>query len=66
MYGRRDLKGKGLKDLASLVLDKEVDKPRWVTLSGWDNRRLTYDQVEYACFDAFVCFEMGRMLNASR
>ncbi|XP_075491559.1 3'-5' exonuclease-like [Primulina tabacum] len=60
-----DLKFKGLKYLASVVLNKVVDKPRWVTLSGWDNRRLTYDQVEYACVDAFVCFEMGRMLNAS-
>ncbi|XP_075491558.1 3'-5' exonuclease-like [Primulina tabacum] len=65
-FGNRDLKCKGLKDLASLVLGKEVDKPRWVTLSRWDNRRLTYDQVEYACVDAFVCFEMGRMLNAWR
>ncbi|XP_073015727.1 3'-5' exonuclease-like [Primulina eburnea] len=59
-----DLKCKGLKDLASVVLNKVVDKPMWVTLSRWDNRRLTYDQVEYACLDAFVCSEMGRMLNA--
>ncbi|XP_073158328.1 3'-5' exonuclease-like [Henckelia pumila] len=65
-YDRRELKSKGLKDLASLVLGKEMEKPRWVTMSRWDNRQLTYDQVEYACIDAFVCFEMGRMMNASR
>ncbi|KAL2228134.1 Werner Syndrome-like exonuclease [Sesamum indicum] len=64
-YGRRELKSAGLKQLASLVLEKEVEKPKRVTMSRWDNEWLTPPQVQYACIDAFVCFEIGRILNAS-
>ncbi|KZV14931.1 Werner Syndrome-like exonuclease-like [Dorcoceras hygrometricum] len=64
-YNIRDSRRKGLKDLARIVLDKEMEKPKRLTLSRWDNTRLSYDQVEYACIDAFVSFEMGRILNAS-
>ncbi|KAL0428433.1 UNVERIFIED_CONTAM: hypothetical protein Slati_3018100 [Sesamum latifolium] len=64
-YGRRELKNAGLKQLASLVLGKEVEKPKRVTMSRWDNQWLTPPQVQYACIDAFVCFEIGRILNAS-
>ncbi|KAH6756491.1 hypothetical protein C2S52_021157 [Perilla frutescens var. hirtella] len=64
-YGRRDLKNSGVKSLASLVLEKEVEKPKSVTMSRWDNQWLTPTQVRYACVDAFVCFEIGRILNAS-
>ena len=44
----------GLKGLARVVLGKEIDKPRSGTLSRWDNELLTYDQVQYACIDAFL------------
>lgn len=64
-YGRRELKSAGLKQLASVVLGKEVEKPKRVTMSRWDNQWLTPAQVQYACVDAFVCFEIGRILNAS-
>ncbi|KAL1564069.1 exodeoxyribonuclease I [Salvia divinorum] len=64
-YGRRDLKNSGVKSLAALVLEKEVDKPKNVTMSRWDNEWLTPTQVRYACVDAFVCFEIGRVLNAA-
>ncbi|KAG6411085.1 hypothetical protein SASPL_129159 [Salvia splendens] len=64
-YGRRDLKNSGVKRLAALVLEKEVEKPKNVTMSRWDNPWLTPTQVRYACVDAFVCFEIGRVLNAS-
>ncbi|XP_047947448.1 Werner Syndrome-like exonuclease [Salvia hispanica] len=64
-YGRRDLKNSGVKSLAALVLEKEVDKPKHVTMSRWDNQWLTPTQVRYACVDAFVCFEIGRVLNAA-
>ncbi|KAL6530595.1 hypothetical protein OROMI_028484 [Orobanche minor] len=65
-YGQNYLKNVGIQELASLVLEKEVDKPRYVTMSRWDDRWLTDDQVQYACVDAFVSFEIGRNLNASR
>ncbi|KAL6525592.1 hypothetical protein OROHE_015899 [Orobanche hederae] len=65
-YGQNYLKNVGIQELASLVLEKEVDKPRYVTMSRWDDRWLSDDQVKYACVDAFVSFEIGRILNASR
>ncbi|KAH6832516.1 hypothetical protein C2S53_008188 [Perilla frutescens var. hirtella] len=54
----------GLKTLATLVLRKEVEKPQNVTLSRWDARRLTAEQVQYACVDAFVSLQIGKALNA--
>lgn len=63
--GSPDLRNAGLKGLAKAVLDLDIDKPRDVTMSGWDNQRLSYDQVIYACIDAFVSFEIGRSLNAA-
>ncbi|KAL3533439.1 hypothetical protein ACH5RR_006960 [Cinchona calisaya] len=64
-YGRKELKNSGLKELARVVLNKEVEKPKRVTMGRWDNRWLTPHQVQYACVDAFVSFEVGRRLNVS-
>ncbi|KAM3690728.1 hypothetical protein ACB098_09G145000 [Castanea mollissima] len=61
----RDLKNAGLKGLARAVLGLEVHKPRHVTLSRWDNEWLDYNQIQYACVDAFLSFEIGRSLNAA-
>ncbi|XP_057786485.1 3'-5' exonuclease-like [Salvia miltiorrhiza] len=63
-YGMNSLKNAGLKRLAVVVLETEFDKPRQVTMSRWDNRWLTAEQVQYATVDAFVSFEIGRALNA--
>lgn len=49
-YGRRDLTTAGLKELGRVVLEKEVEKPRWVTMSRWDNRLPTAEQ---GCFYVF-------------
>ncbi|KAG6424642.1 hypothetical protein SASPL_115060 [Salvia splendens] len=43
-----------LRGLAALVLEKEVDKPKNVTMSRWDNQWLTPTQVRYACVSACV------------
>lgn len=59
------LSSAGLKSLAMAVLGESVEKPQRVTLSRWDKKRLTADQVQYACLDAFLSFEIGRVLNAS-
>ncbi|KAL8467648.1 hypothetical protein ACS0TY_031048 [Phlomoides rotata] len=64
-YGREELKNPGLKGLASLVMEKEVEKPKSVVLSRWDNQYLSPSQVRYACVDAYVSFEIGRILMAS-
>lgn len=63
--GSRNLRNAGLKGLAWEVLGMEINKPKRVTLSRWDSRYLCYDQVRYACIDAFLSFEIGRHLNAS-
>ncbi|RHN46354.1 putative DNA helicase [Medicago truncatula] len=54
----------GLKALALSVLGKDLEKPRKITMSRWNSFRLTPQQVQYACIDAFVSFEIGRILNA--
>lgn len=61
-YGVRELRNAGLKILAMRVLGKEIRKPMGVTMSRWDNQWLTPAQVQYACIDAFLSFEIGRIL----
>ncbi|XP_015881424.2 3'-5' exonuclease [Ziziphus jujuba] len=63
--GKRELRSSGLKSLAKEVLGIEVEKPKRVTLSRWDNEWLTCVQVQYACIDAFLSFEIGKHLNAA-
>ncbi|XP_058210907.1 3'-5' exonuclease-like [Rhododendron vialii] len=64
-YGARELRNAGLVVLARQVLGAEVVKPKRVTMSKWDNVYLYPNQVQYACIDAFVSFEIGRSLNAA-
>ncbi|XP_057970878.1 3'-5' exonuclease-like [Malania oleifera] len=61
----RELCRAGLKTLARVVLGKEIEKPKSVTMSRWDQEWLSYEQIQYACLDAFLSFEIGRILNAS-
>uniref|UniRef100_A0A5B7BMQ8 Putative Werner Syndrome-like exonuclease n=1 Tax=Davidia involucrata TaxID=16924 RepID=A0A5B7BMQ8_DAVIN len=62
--GQKWLRSVGLVRLAREVLGKDFEKPKWVTLSDWDDDWLSLDQIQYACVDAFVSFEIGRCLNA--
>ncbi|KAJ7976537.1 Werner Syndrome-like exonuclease [Quillaja saponaria] len=62
--GLRELRNAGLKALAMQVLGKEIEKPKRVTMSRWDNPWLNSQQVQYACIDAFVSFEIARNLYA--
>ncbi|EXC30707.1 Werner Syndrome-like exonuclease [Morus notabilis] len=63
-YGNEGLKSAGMKRLADVVLDVDIEKPREVTMSAWDNWNLSFQQIRYAVTDAFVSFEMGRVLEA--
>ncbi|XP_030468533.1 3'-5' exonuclease-like [Syzygium oleosum] len=54
----------GLKKLVKVLLRKELEKPKEITLSRWDDEALTTRQVEYACLDAYVTFELGMVLQA--
>ncbi|CAL9782092.1 unnamed protein product, partial [Musa acuminata subsp. burmannicoides] len=60
--GQRGLKNAGLARLAAEVMGLEVWKPKRVTMSHWDRRYLNYEQISYACSDAFLSFEIGRRL----
>ncbi|XP_058741771.1 3'-5' exonuclease-like [Vicia villosa] len=58
------MKRVGLKTLALHVLGRGMEKPRKITMSKWNDLNLSPQQVRYACLDAFVSFEIGRVLNA--
>nr|XP_043618006.1 Werner Syndrome-like exonuclease [Erigeron canadensis] len=62
VYGNVEFKNAGIKTLGMLVLRREVEKPKSVTLSRWDDLVLSAEQVKYACIDAFLSFEIGRVL----
>ncbi|KAI7997850.1 hypothetical protein LOK49_LG10G02553 [Camellia lanceoleosa] len=53
------LQNAGLKNLAREVLEKDIKKPKRITMSRWDNEWLYPEQVQYACIDAFHSFEIG-------
>ncbi|OVA16745.1 3'-5' exonuclease domain [Macleaya cordata] len=59
---KNELSKAGLKGLTEAVLGLELKKPKKVTMSRWDVEYLTYDQIMYACLDAFVAFKMGKNL----
>ena len=61
-FNSKELKNAGLKILAMRVLGKEIDKPKSISRSRWDDRWLTPPQVQYACIDAFISSEVGRIL----
>ncbi|KAG6769041.1 hypothetical protein POTOM_024656 [Populus tomentosa] len=58
-------KNSGLKSLVKEILGKQIEKPKRVTMSRWDNEWLTGDQVQYACLDAFLCYKIGENLYAA-
>ncbi|KAI3962411.1 hypothetical protein MKW98_010962 [Papaver atlanticum] len=62
-YGNKGFKNVGLMGLAEVVLGcGEIEKPRNVTLSNWDQYHLTPAQIKYACVDAYVSFKIGKQL----
>ncbi|XP_028770562.1 Werner Syndrome-like exonuclease [Neltuma alba] len=64
--GDNELKKSGLKTLALRVLGKEIEKPKSISRSRWDNLWLTPEQVKYACIDAFISFEVARLLYSGQ
>jgi hypothetical protein len=59
---RPELRSAGLKGMALAVMGAHIAKPREVTMSDWEAPSLSREQVEYACIDAYVSFEVGRLL----
>lgn len=58
-FGSKELKRAGLQKLAMEVLGTHIEKPQAIRTGPWDNTNLTPDQVQYACVDAYVSFEIG-------
>uniref|UniRef100_A0ACD6A1Z3 Uncharacterized protein n=1 Tax=Avena sativa TaxID=4498 RepID=A0ACD6A1Z3_AVESA len=56
------LRQAGLKDVVRTVMGASLEKPNRVRMGPWDAQDLTQEQIEYACIDAFVSFEVGRKL----
>ncbi|KAF2321807.1 hypothetical protein GH714_002898 [Hevea brasiliensis] len=56
----------GLKALVLDGLQKVIPKPREITMSEWNAKELTIEQIEYACLDAFVSLELGIFLSKHR
>ncbi|KAK4374292.1 hypothetical protein RND71_004969 [Anisodus tanguticus] len=63
VYEMRNLRNAGLKELCNVVLGREIVKPRSITMGRWDCEWLSLGQIQYACLDAFVSFEIARHLN---
>ncbi|GAB2221689.1 hypothetical protein Droror1_Dr00012874 [Drosera rotundifolia] len=55
-------RGVGLRELGRVVVGIDVEKPKRVTMGKWDVKVLSYEQIQYACVDAFLSFEIGRRL----
>ncbi|KAL6614800.1 hypothetical protein ACP70R_037070 [Stipagrostis hirtigluma subsp. patula] len=62
VLSRKELVTAGLKTLTHEVMGVCIDKPKSVTMSKWDALPLSWKQVQYACIDAFVSYEIGRLL----
>ncbi|KAF3444427.1 hypothetical protein FNV43_RR14119 [Rhamnella rubrinervis] len=56
-------KYRGLKKLAKELIGREMPKPIHVTLSAWDTKELSTEQIEYASIDAYMSFELGLSLK---
>ncbi|CAM8968114.1 unnamed protein product [Rhodiola kirilowii] len=63
--GRPDYRNAGIKILARDLLGKEIEKPQRVTMSRWDTECLSHAQVQYACLDAYLSYEIGRVLMSA-
>ncbi|OEL27078.1 hypothetical protein BAE44_0011905 [Dichanthelium oligosanthes] len=60
--GNPALRSAGLEALVWEVMGVQMSKPHHVRVSAWDSRVLSYNQLMYACVDAFASFEVGRSL----
>ncbi|KAI3907878.1 hypothetical protein MKW92_029984 [Papaver armeniacum] len=60
----KEVKSLDLMGLAKIVLrSKEIERPRDVTVSNWNQKYLTQPQIMYAVVDAYVAFQIGDELE---
>ncbi|XP_044179707.1 uncharacterized protein LOC122961180 [Acropora millepora] len=53
----------GLKSLAKYLLGIELEKPKLVTRSNWENFPLTVKQIHYAALDAWIGLKIYRSMK---
>ncbi|XP_026395812.1 Werner syndrome ATP-dependent helicase-like [Papaver somniferum] len=60
----KEVKSLDLMGLDKIVLrSKEIERPRDVIVSNWNQKYLTQSQIMYAVVDAYVTFKIGDGLN---
>ncbi|KAI3881978.1 hypothetical protein MKW92_030738 [Papaver armeniacum] len=60
----KEVKSLDLMGLAKMVLrSKEIERPRDVIVSNWNQKYLTQPQIMYAVVDAYVTFKIGDELD---
>ncbi|KAF2321820.1 hypothetical protein GH714_003049 [Hevea brasiliensis] len=64
--GHKKFKFVGKEALVLDGLQKVIPKPREITMSEWNAKELTIEQIEYACLDASVSLELGIFLSKHR
>lgn len=52
------LKKTGLASLTEIVLGVQYKKNKRTTMSNWENRELTYAQIQYAAADAWLSYSI--------
>ncbi|MED6206368.1 hypothetical protein PIB30_026073 [Stylosanthes scabra] len=52
----------GLKDLAKDVVGLIMKKPKHVSMSNWEARVLSIEQIEYGSIDAYASYKIGHKL----
>lgn len=57
------IQNNGLKKLAAIFLNFRVSKSRSQRLSNWEKDILTPKQLRYAATDAWVCYELYRVMK---
>ncbi|MBS3772034.1 MAG: 3'-5' exonuclease domain-containing protein 2, partial [Bacteroidales bacterium] len=57
------IQNNGLKKLAAIFLNFRVSKSRSQRLSNWERQILTPKQLTYAATDAWVCYELYRVMK---
>jgi len=54
-----------LKYLAKELVDLDMEKSKAVCKSDWKVKKLTEEQVKYACIDVYASFKIGKMVLSS-
>ncbi|XP_058077609.1 3'-5' exonuclease-like [Magnolia sinica] len=52
----------GLQNMAWVFVGLRMEKPSDVTMSNWEDKELSREQIKYACIDAYASYKIGYKL----